>query len=168
MDILSTIENTGFSQFVRESGSIWAFPTILVVHTMGMATVAGLSGLIDLRLLGMWPEMRIKPLERLYPLMWWGFIINAITGTMLLMADASTKLRNPDFYIKMVLIFIGIVVLRRMRTAVFANPSLDSAPVTSDARTLAMVSLACWLGAITCGRLLAYVGPVAGLVRSSQ
>ena len=68
MDILSSIETLAFSQWVRESGSIWAFPTILVTHTMGMGIVAGLSGMIDLRLLGMWPEMRIKPLERLFPL----------------------------------------------------------------------------------------------------
>ena len=81
--------------------------------------------MINLRLLGMWPQMRIKPLERLYPLMWWGFFINAVTGTMLLLGDAATKLRNPDFYFKMVLIAIGVIVLRKMRTTVFANPNID-------------------------------------------
>src|SRR5262245_49369140 len=102
MDFLTSIEQSGFSIWIRESGSIWAYPTILVMHTIGMSFVAGLSGLIDLRLLGLWPAMRIKPLENLYGLMWGGFWINAITGTMLLIGDASTKLRNPDFYIKMV------------------------------------------------------------------
>ena len=165
MDFLGSIEQTSLSMWVRESGSIWAFPTILVLHTMGMSIVAGLSGLIDLRLLGMWPQMRFKPLESLYPLMWWGFILNAITGPLLLMSDAATKGRNPDFYLKMVFILIGVVVLKRMRTSVFGNPHIDSKPVPADARNLAWVSLACWLGAITAGRLLAYVGPVAGLVK---
>ena len=168
MNFLNLIEQTALSQWIRESGSIWAYPTILVTHTMGMAVVAGLSGMIDLRLLGLWPQMRIKPLERLYPLMWWGFMINAITGTMLLIGDAATKLRNPDFYFKMILIAIAVVVLRKMRTSVFGNPNVDTTPLGPDARNLAWVSLACWLGAITAGRLLAYVGPVAGLVRSGQ
>ena len=168
MDILSSIETLAFSQWVRESGSIWAFPTILVTHTMGMSIVAGLSGMIDLRLLGMWPQMRIKPLERLFPLIWVAFIVNAITGTMLLLGDAATKLRNPDFYFKMVLVFIGVIVLRKMQASVFGSAQIDSAPVPGDAKKLAWVSIACWLGAITAGRLLAYVGPVAGLVRSGQ
>jgi hypothetical protein len=166
MDFLTSIEQTGFSIWVRESGSIWAYPTILVLHTIGMSLVAGCSGMIDLRLMGMWSSMPIKPLERLYPLMWWGFILNAITGTMLLIGDAATKLRNPDFYIKMVFILVGIVVLKKMKTTVFGNTKIDSGDVPGDAKNLAWISLACWLAAITAGRLLAYVGPVAGLVQS--
>ena len=55
--------------------------------------------------------------------------MNAVTGTVLLIADATTKLTNPDFYLKMVFIVIGVVVLNVMRTRIFADPDLDSAPV---------------------------------------
>jgi hypothetical protein len=34
--------------------------------------------------------------------------------------------------------------------------------VTGVAKGLAWASLICWFGAITAGRLLAYVGPVSG------
>ena len=110
----------------------------------------------------------LEPVLVFFPLIWFAFIINAITGTMLLVGDAATKLRNPDFYFKMVLVFIGVIVLRKMQASVFGNTQVDSAPVPADAKKLAWVSIACWLGAITAGRLLAYVGPVAGLVRSGQ
>src|SRR4051794_9539492 len=99
MDFLNSIEQSGLSVWVRESGSIWAFPTVLFMHTLGMSIVAGGNALIDLVLLGFWPKTPIKPLERLYPLMWFGFWTNAITGTLLLMQDATAKLTNPDFYV---------------------------------------------------------------------
>ena len=40
----------------------------------------GGSAAIDLVLLGFWPKTPVKPLERLFPLIWWGFWINAVTG----------------------------------------------------------------------------------------
>jgi hypothetical protein len=162
MHFLVWLEQTKFSMWVLQSNSIWAYPTILTMHTIGMMMVAGIAGLISLRLLGIASSIPIRPLEKLYPVAWWGFGINAITGTTLLIADASTKLTNPDFYVKMVFVFSGVVLLRVMRTKVFGAPQLDKAPVPS-AKGLAWASLICWIGAITAGRLLAYLGPVSGI-----
>jgi hypothetical protein len=161
-EFFHTLENLPLSVWVRESGSIWGFGTVLVLHTMGMSLVAGLSAMIDLRLLGIAPMVPVKPLEKLYPVMWWGFALNAITGTILLMQDAVAKLNNPDFYLKLVFIFVGVFLLQRIRSKVFEDPNIDKGPI-DGAKMLAIASLVCWVGAITCGRLLAYVGPVAGL-----
>jgi len=163
MNFLNALEQMTFSVWVRESGSIWAFPTFLVLHTIGMSIVAGLSGMIDLVLLGFWPKMPITPLVRLYPLMWFGFGINAVTGTVLLIADAATKLTNWDFYVKMTFVFVGMGVLYTMRKQVFGDPELDQAPVKGRAKRLAWISLVCWFGAIAAGRMLAYLGPGSGL-----
>ena len=163
MSFLNVLEQMPFSVWVRESGSIWAFPTFLVLHTVGMSIVAGLSAMIDLVLLGFWPNMPVRPLVRLYPLMWFGFGINAVTGTVLLMADAATKLTNWDFYVKMAFVLGGMGVLYIMRRQVFEDARLDNAPLNGSAKRLAWLSLVCWFGAITAGRLLAYVGPVSGL-----
>jgi hypothetical protein len=165
MEFLAWLENLPFSMWVLQSGSIWAYPTILTVHTIGMGMVAGLIGVIDLRLLGIAPMVPIRPLERLYPFIWSAFGINALTGTILLIADATTKLTNPDFYVKMVFIFFGVWVLALMRKKVFGDPQLDSAPVTGSAKGLAWLSLVAWMGAITAGRLLAYLGPVSGGIK---
>src|ERR1700686_4839820 len=114
MDFLHYLENMPFSIWVLQSGSLWAYPSILTAHTIGMMMVAGTAGIIDLRLMGIGPTIPVKPLERLYPLAWWGFWINAITGTTLMIADASTKLTNPDFYVKMVFVFAGVILLKVM------------------------------------------------------
>jgi hypothetical protein len=158
-ELLSKIEQLPLSMWMLQG----PYSTILFLHGIGMALVAGFAFVIALRLLGFAPKIPIKPMERLYPLIWWGFALNAVTGTCLLMGDATTKGTNPDFGIKMVFVFSGIVVLKIMRKKVFADPQLDLAPVTGTAKGLAWLSLTCWIGAITAGRLLAYVGPVSGL-----
>ena len=162
-DFLHAIEQWPFSVWVRESSSLWAFPTLLVAHTIGMSIVAGCSAMMSLAFLGWWPNMPVKPLERMYPLVWTGFWINAVTGVMLLMADASSKLANPDFYVKMAFVFAGVYLLGVTRKKVFADPQLDHGPLPAGAKPLAWASLICWFGAIVAGRLLAYVGPVSGL-----
>ena len=154
---LVSIESMAFSQWVKDAPTIWAFPTILIVHTLGMSIVAGGSTMINLMVLGFWPAVPIKPFARLFPVLWVAFGVNAVTGTMMLLADATAKLTTPDFYIKMALVFIGLFVLIRMRRQIFEDPQLDQVPLSGNAKMLAWVSLVCWLGAITSGRLLAYV-----------
>jgi hypothetical protein len=163
MDFLRWVEELRVSTWIREGADIKGYATILFLHTIGMATVVGCILAMNLRLLGVMPQAPVKPLERLYPLMWWGFVLNALTGTLLLMADATTKLTNYDFYVKMALIAIGLIVQQRMRKTVFHSPQLDQGVLPSNAKALAWASMICWLGAITAGRLLAYLGPVAGL-----
>jgi hypothetical protein len=154
---LGYLEQMEFSQWVRDAPTIWAFPTILFLHTLGMAIVAGGSTMINLIVLGFWPAVPIKPFARLFPLLWVAFGLNAVTGTMMLLADATAKLTTPDFYLKMVLVFAGLFVLIRMRRQIFEDPQLDRVPLSGNAKMLAWTSLACWFGAITAGRLLAYV-----------
>jgi hypothetical protein len=163
MDFLNSLEQLGFSKWLLASNSIFAYPTFLFMHTVGMAMVAGISAAIDLRLLGFAGSMPIRPLERLYPVMWWGFGINLVTGSALVVADATTKLTNVDFYIKMAFVFGGIALLVIMRKRIFRYPALDKVPLPAAAKVLAGVSLACWIGAVTCGRLLAYLGPLSGV-----
>jgi len=153
---LDTIENLGFSTWVRESPSKFAYPTVLLLHVIGMGIVAGVSSIISLRLLGISSKIPLEPLERLYPVMWWGFWINAITGTALLMASATKRLVDPTFYIKMVFIFAGVAVLQLTRKRVFRKLDTDQG-VPDSAKSLAWAALVCWLGAVTAGRLLAYI-----------
>ncbi|MBV8731914.1 MAG: hypothetical protein JO336_19065 [Acidobacteriia bacterium] len=156
MSFLESIEQLGFSTWVRESPSVLAYPTVLWLHVMGMGVVAGTSALISLRLLGVSPKIPLGPLERLYPLIWFGFWVNAVTGTALVMAGATTKLVDPTFYIKMVFIFTGVAVLQLTRKKVFRSLGPDGA-LPESAKPLAWAGLVCWLGAVTAGRLLAYI-----------
>ena len=163
MDFLRVIEQSSFSQWVVGSSSVLAFPSILLLHTIGMGIVVGINAGIDLRILGLAPALPLAPMERFFPLLWIGFWVNAVTGTILLAADATTKMTNPDFYVKMVFIALAVINLQMLRTRVFRGPLIDKAPFSANAKILALTSMIFWLGAIVSGRLLAYVGPVSGL-----
>jgi hypothetical protein len=157
MKFLVFLEDLSFSHWVKEAQTVWAFPMILFVHTFGMAIVAGGAAMLSLVLLGFRPAGPIKPFGRVFPLLWVAFGINAVSGTMMLVADATTKLTTPDFYLKMVCVFAGLFVLIRMRREIFEDPQLDRVPLSGNAKVLAWASLGCWFGAIIAGRLLAYV-----------
>lgn len=163
MAFLAWIERTGLSTWVRESGSIWSYPTVLFLHTVGLGLVVGVNAVIDLRLLGVAPRLPIAPMAKLYPVIWLGFWVNAVSGILLLMADATTKLVNPVFYIKMSCIVLAVAMVVLRRRLVFRRPTLDQAPLPVSARFVALVSLVCWAGAVAAGRLMAYLGPVSGL-----
>lgn len=160
MEFFHYLEQLRFSMWVLQSS---AYAYILTAHTIGMGIVAGVAAIINLRLIGVSPSIPIRPLERLYPLMWSGFWINALTGTTLMVADATTKLTNPDFGVKMVFVFSGVALIVIMRKKVFRDPNIDKGPVPANIKRLAWLSMACWIGAITAGRLLAYLGPVSGV-----
>ena len=158
-EFLSKIEQLQFSMWVLQT----PYAMILFLHGIGMALVAGFAGVISLRLLGFAPKIPIKSMERLYPWDLVGICAERSHRHLLADGDATTKGTNPDFGIKMVFVFSGIIVLKIMRKKVFGDPQLDRAPVSGAAKGLAWLTLTCWIGAITAGRLLAYVGPVSGL-----
>ena len=158
MDFLQWVENLQFSTWIRESGSLWSYPLILTLHTVGLAIVVGVSFAVDLRILGVARNVPLAPFVRFFPLMWWGFWINALSGVLLLMADATTKMTNWLFYVKLGLILIAFLTQRRIVAKLFGP-----LPSTNNAGILACCSLVLWLLAITAGRLTAYIGPVSGL-----
>ena len=163
MEFFSHLEQAAFFAWVRESRSLLAYPGILLLHTLGMAVVVGLIAGIDLRILGFAPALPLAPMRKFLPIMWAAFTVNAGTGAILLAADATTKLANPDFFIKMGFIFAAVILRRMIDARVFREPLVDQGSLPRQAKVLAATSLVCWLGAITAGRLLAYVGPVSGL-----
>lgn len=139
-------------------------PLILFLHTVGLRIVVGINTAVDMRVLGLARKLPLAPMERLFPFMWAGFWINAVSGTALLMADATTKLTNRVFYVKMGFIAVSVILIKLLRTRVIRNSaSLEATKVSIPARLIATASLACWAGAITAGRLMAYIGPVSGI-----
>jgi hypothetical protein len=156
MDLLTWLEASAFSTWVREAPTIWAFSTILTVHTFGMGVLVGASAMLDLRLLGIGRTMPLGPLEGLYRIMWAGFWLNLLTGSALFAADATSRGTQWLFFVKMLFVITGVVAMVLIRRQVYGART-DPATVPGAARSLAAVSLVAWVAAITAGRLLAYV-----------
>jgi len=155
-DLLSSIEGTGFSTWLRESGSVWAYPTVLTLHTIGLGVLVGGHWVISLRLLGQGRDVPLSTFEGLFKYMWLGFWINLVTGVMLLAADATTKATQGVFFVKMALVIVGVVLVAAMRYRIFPAGRTDARNATRG-RGLAWSSIAVWCAAFVAGRLMAYL-----------
>ncbi len=154
------LEGLPLSTFIRESNSLLAFPFFLFLHTLGIGITVGGTAVISGALLGVWPRRSpLKPLERLYPLVYTGFWLEIVTGIVMFMNDATVYGRNPDLYWKLAFVAGAMVLLAAMRRTVFGDPRLDAGPVPARARLLAAASLVCWFVVIVTGRLIAYLNP---------
>jgi hypothetical protein len=154
--MFESMAHSAFSEWLLQSNSIWAYPTVLTLHTFGMMVLVGCASVIDLRLLGFARAIPLKSMGTLFTVTWWAFGLNAVTGTMLFIADADKRGHDPDFGLKMLLIAGGIATIVMIHKAIYTAPD-EPVAVPSSVRRLAIVSLLCWGGAITAGRLLAYV-----------
>jgi hypothetical protein len=148
------LEATSLSTWLRESPSLWAFPFVLILHTVGLAFFVGANVAWDVRVLGFSVGIPLDAQRRYFLVMWAGFWVNAFSGVLLLLAYPTKALTNPLFYAKLALIGFGIVLAFRIRREVDGLHSKSDPPPL--ARMLAAVSLACWVAVIFAGRLLAY------------
>jgi hypothetical protein len=150
--LLGWLESTALSQWVIGSPSLFAFPGILALHAIGMGFAVGVSVAIDLRALGAVTGIPLSGLRRFVPVFWFGFWLNAVSGLLLLIGYPTKALTNPVFYLKLLLIGVAVAALVRMARLAAHEDERDGRAL----KRLALVSLACWTGAIAAGRLLAY------------
>jgi hypothetical protein len=155
--VLSWLESTWLSTTLRDSPNVFVYPTVLAFHTLGLAFLVGISSAISLRILGFAPGMPLGPLKKFVPVMWLGFVVNALSGILLLLIEPTKFLTMLDFYIKLVAIAGAAVCSRLLYQRRFRNPAKpDTAPLMAPDKFLAIAVLVLWGAAITAGRLTAY------------
>ncbi len=155
MSVFQRLQNSAFTDWFLGSASIWAYPTVLTLHTVGLAILVGASFVINLRVLQVSGAIPLHRLQPLYRFIWIGFTINLVSGLILFVTEAADRVVDPVFYVKMasiaVALALGGVVKRR------AIDRADAPPVaTGQTRSLAAASLGMWTVAIVAGRLMAY------------
>jgi hypothetical protein len=150
------LQQSAFTDWFLGSPSIWAYPTVLTLHTVGMAILVGASFVINLRVLQVSGLIPLHRLQALYRFVWIGFAINLVSGVILFITEAADRIVDPVFGIKMISIAValalGLVVKRR------AIDRMDAPQAaTLQTRSLAAAALGMWTVAIVAGRLMAYL-----------
>ena len=153
-NFLMMLENLELSQWVL--GSIWGYPVFLTFHSLGLGLLVGLLMVIDLRVLGVAKPLPLSELRRLMPWVWLGFALNAASGIVLFMADATKDYYSNSFRWKIFSIVVGLVIAVVLNRSVLREDTEDTPGI---AKVLATLSLVSWLGAIVSGRLIAYLSP---------
>lgn len=147
-------DGNAFFTWLRESPSVWAYPMVFFVHTLGLLLTAGASVIIDARLLGAARQLPVAPFARFFKVIWIGLALTVASGLVMLGTDLQTKLANRVFPLKMLLVVGAVVATAALRRRVAAAGAGPSASPT--VRVLAAASLVCWLGAVAAGKFAAY------------
>ena len=157
MGLFEWLENTSVALWVGES--LWAYPFLLSLHVIGLAVLAGIFMMLNLRLLGAFSGIRTDSFLPVMKFAWLGFVVNAVSGALLFSSQAGFFVTNTPFLLKISMIFVGVilaaVIQGRLRAA--RSTSTDANSSASGMTVLACFSLAMWLGAIVTGRLIAYL-----------
>ena len=157
LEFTGAVENTAFAVWLKESPSPFAYTGFLFLHAAGLALAVGMSFAVNLRLLGLAGSLPLAPMRALFPLIWLGLGINAVSGTGLLMANATNDLTNPIFYVKLLAIGLAAATTVAVRRVVVNAAESDAtAQRAPSALRLATLSMALWILAIAAGRLVEY------------
>jgi hypothetical protein len=147
-EVLAALQAMPFAQYLRTSR--WGYAALNTTHVFGIAILVGAILPLDLRLLGFWPQTSRADLV---PVAVAGLVLAAVTGPLLFAMRAEEYAALATFRLKLVFIALGIAGALILHRAY--GLALDGA---SDRRVAvhAALSLVCWLGALVCGRFIAF------------
>lgn len=153
-DVLLVLQSTEVAGFFRMSR--WFYAALNATHVFGVALLVGAIVPLDLRLLGAWPGVPRPALARvLVPMAAAGLAIAVCAGGLLFSARAVEYAALSVFRLKLALVLAGAgaaIVFHARYGWGFetARPRVRAAH--------ALLSMACWIGALVAGRFIAFAG----------
>jgi hypothetical protein len=163
--IAGWLERTALAVRIRDS--LILFPLIESVHVIGLAMVFGTIAIIDLRLLGLASTRRSfrRMASETMKWTWAAFAVTALTGSLMLITNATVYFHNAYFRAK-----IGLLAVAALNMLVFeltARRTIqrwDRAPAAPPVgRAVATVSLIVWVSVIFAGRMIGFTATRASL-----
>lgn len=155
MEVLfAALEGTALAEALR--GSRWAYAGVNAAHIFAIALLVGSVVPLNLRLLGAWRGISREAVVRvLAPVAASGLILALLTGTLLFSVRAREY--SGIGFLQLKLTFIAVGVLSALALCLSHGFLLKDAPRARLAGH-AVLSTVCWLGALACGRLIAFAG----------
>ena len=152
--LFAALEGTALAQALRVSR--WLYAALNAAHILAIALLIGSVVPLNLRLLGVWRGIPREAVVRvLAPVAASGLILALITGPLLFAVRAREY--SGVGFLQLKLIFIAVAVLSTLALCRSHGFLLKDAPRARLAGH-AVLSTVCWLGALVCGRLIAFAG----------
>ncbi len=139
----------------------WLYPTMQILHFVGLCFLIGAVLIVDLRLFGFLKKVRIRAILALIPVAIIGFLVNAITGLAFFTSDPYRFWFDDAFRWKMIAVVLaGINALwftLAEQRKVLALPADGSTNVIT--KFCAVASILLWFAVVLFGRLLPIYQP---------
>jgi len=149
LTFLSWAENSPIGFWV--STSLWGYPIVLTLHTIGMATLVGITLMLSIRVLGFSNGMSLASLSSYWKIALIGFGINLLSGTALFFGSATVLWESWPFRLKIILIALGLLLSHQL------IKNTAKGKVTIKEQSMAVTVIFIWLTALVAGRLIAYI-----------
>ena len=152
--LFAALEGTALAQTLR--GSRWLYAAVNAAHIFAIALLVGSIVPLNLRLLGVWRGISREAVVRvLAPVAASGLTLALLTGPLLFSVRAREY--GGVGFLQLKLLFIAVGALSALALCRAHGFLLTEAP---RARLVghAVLSTVCWLGALVCGRLIAFAG----------
>lgn len=147
------IENLALVQYLRFGQ--WGYAVVNTVHIIGLALLVGAIVPLDLRLLGVWGDASRTQLVRvLVPVAATGLAVAIAAGALLFSVKATEYAYLWLMQIKLLLVGTGAAaaILLHAREGWLLERASDSRLAGHAA-----ISMTCWIGALICGRFIAFL-----------
>ena len=158
---LGALEASGLGQAMRQW--LWLYPSVEIIHIVGIGLLFGSIAVLDLRLLGFSRSISVKRLAgHVLPWTAISFLLIIPSGLAMFTAHATEFVQSDVFVIKMLLILAAGVNAALFHTITFRtaevwdSEEMRKLPPPPSARAAGVISLLLWISVIACGRLLAY------------
>ena len=151
---LAALEGTAIAQALRVSR--WGYAAVNAAHILGIALLVGAIVPLNLRFLGAWRTVPRPILVRvLVPIAATGLGLAVVAGFLLFSVRAREYADIGFLQAKLVLVAVGTLSALWLHCA--HGFLLENA---RDSRLAghAVAALVCWVGALACGRLIAFAG----------
>jgi hypothetical protein len=142
---MAVTEAVGWRKPIEDwiSATPWRWPTLEIIHYVGMAFLFSVSLILLFRMLGVIKGIRFRALHRLLPIAIIGFVMNTITGMLFFITSPGLYLGKQAFQIKIVGILLATAPV--LYFTMFEQPwkleAGDDAPTTAKIAAVALLVL---------------------------
>jgi hypothetical protein len=150
--LFAAIEASSIAEYLRDAR--WGYAALNATHILGIALLIGSVLPLDMRLLGLWSDISRSTLARvLVPTATTGLVVAVSTGALLFSIRASEYASTTIVQAKLALIALGAgsALAVHWRYGLYFQRT-DQQRLAGPA----LLSMGCWLGALICGRLIAF------------
>ncbi|MDX1610052.1 MAG: hypothetical protein R3225_08025 [Halofilum sp. (in: g-proteobacteria)] len=149
--VAAALEGLALAEWLRQSR--WGYAAVNAGHVFGIALLVGAIVPVNLRLLGLWRSLALRPLyAMLARIAATGLALAIVTGLLLFSVRATEYVALELFLVKLVLVAVGALHASTLHWAT-RFPDVSRA----RQRLAGTVSLLLWPIVLVCGRLLAFL-----------
>ena len=138
----------------------WAVGLVQSLHILGIGVVLASVVMITLRLLGHagLDQTVLRTQQRFGPWLLGALILLGATGALLIVTEPRRELYTLSFWLKMILLVVGIVIASAFHLSLKKNAALWEETLSGRGfvKAIAVFTLVVWLCIIVLGRLIAY------------